>query len=189
MGHLHSGSAGSHRHQQTQVLNAGMMWGNSLQGLSSPPSPHASHPPTITVKWTWPSILMGNTPDEKQRCTRSLAFPKHYSSSGLYRDSSTDMHSCSLITFPAGEECAGRPATPSLMLLGVVAKLPFPRETSCSSNYKNHIAGAWSWISPANSICRLSSRSRQWALRAQGTLPSSGWEETGYQGPSHRNRQ
>lgn len=166
------------------------MWGNSLPGLSSPSSPPASRPLTTPVRWTWPSILMGNTPDEKQRCTGSLAFPKHYSSSDLYGDGSTDMHSCSLIIFTAGKECAGWPATPSLMLLGVVAKLPFPRETSCSSNYKNHIAGAWSWMSPANSICRLSSRSRKWALRAQGTLPSSGWwEESGYQGPSHRNRQ
>lgn len=64
---------------------------------------------------------------------------------------------------PAGEECSGWPGTLSLMILEMTAKLPLPRDTFYSINYKNNIAGACSWMSPENPIFSL----RRWMIGTQ----------------------
>lgn len=60
------------------------------------------------------------------------------------------------VVSPTGEECVGWPGILPLTLSKVAAKLLLLRETFYSTNHKNNIAGACSWVSPANPIFRLS---------------------------------
>lgn len=89
---------------------------------------------------------------------------------------------------PVGKTCAWRPGTLALTFLDVAAKLPASRETFYSINHKNNVAGACSWISPANPIVRLSPRikgtktkkeeeeKRKWELKTQRPFPDHAGE-------------